>query len=98
MSKSKQLVERLFNSAGITVNGNKPFDIQVHDERLYKRILADRELGFGESYMEGWWSSQRMDETVSKLLAVNARDAIKPSPAAAKTVIVAALTNPQKKR
>ncbi len=97
MNKSKVFVQRLLSSASITVDGPQPFDIQVHDDRFYKRVIADRELGFGESYMDGWWSSQRLDQTIATLLAGNLRDAVKPSPAAAKTVIVATITNPQKK-
>ncbi len=95
MNKSKQIVEQLLASGGITVNGNQPFDIQVHDDRFYKRALADREVGIGESYMDGWWTSRQLDETVSRLLSVNVREALKLSPSLAKTVILANLTNPQ---
>ncbi|MEX0995063.1 MAG: hypothetical protein WD599_06000 [Balneolaceae bacterium] len=36
------------------INGSRPWDIQIHDERFYKRVLAENTLGLGESYMEGW--------------------------------------------
>ncbi len=36
--------------------------IKVHDERVYQRILRDRNLGMGESYVEGWWDCEHLDE------------------------------------
>ncbi len=54
-SSSKTTVENLLKAAGITINGKQPYDIQVHDERLYKRVVKYRELGLGEAYMDGWW-------------------------------------------
>ncbi|MBI3654743.1 MAG: class I SAM-dependent methyltransferase [Acidobacteria bacterium] len=31
--------------------------IQVHNERVFKRVLAGNDVGFGEAYMDGDWSS-----------------------------------------
>ncbi|CAG0887285.1 unnamed protein product, partial [Cyprideis torosa] len=33
----------------------KPWDIDVHDPRFYRRVAVDHALGLGETYMEGWW-------------------------------------------
>ena len=41
--------------AGITLGGNRPTDLVVHDERTYPRVFAHGSLGLGEAYMEGWW-------------------------------------------
>jgi cyclopropane-fatty-acyl-phospholipid synthase len=38
--------------------------VTVHDERVYARILRDRNLGIGESYMEGWWDCEAIDEVI----------------------------------
>ncbi len=43
------------------IGGANPWDIQVHDERLYRRVLAEGTLGAGESYMDGWWDAERLD-------------------------------------
>src|SRR5690606_4450035 len=45
-----------------------PWDIRVHDRRWYARIFRERELGLGESYMEGWWDCARLDEMFFRLL------------------------------
>ncbi len=66
--ESKALVEELLSIAGITINGDKPYDIQVLNEDLYERILRDEALGLGESYMDGWWEAESVDEFINRLL------------------------------
>ena len=41
-------VRDLFARAGVTIDGDRPWDIQVHDERFYARMLAQGSLGVGE--------------------------------------------------
>ena len=47
---------------GVTLNGTQPQDIQIHDPRVYQRVLIHGTLGLGESYMDGWWDSDALDE------------------------------------
>ena len=68
MSKSKEIVTELMASAGVQVNGIKPYDIQIHNENLYDRALSLKSLGLGEAYMDGWWDCERLDEFVSRIL------------------------------
>jgi cyclopropane-fatty-acyl-phospholipid synthase len=62
MGSSKQLVENMFKAGGIIMNGNNPWDPQVHNPKLYDRLLGGGSLGFGEAYMEGWWDCEALDE------------------------------------
>jgi cyclopropane-fatty-acyl-phospholipid synthase len=39
-----------------------------------------RELGLGESYMDGWWDCKRIDQLITNLLSINIRDYVKVSP------------------
>nr|QBK91817.1 MAG: mycolic acid cyclopropane synthetase [Pithovirus LCPAC304] len=41
--------------------------IAVYDERVYDRLLKDRNLGMGESYMEGWWDCKRLDDFICQV-------------------------------
>ena len=59
-------VEALLNFAGVSIDGNAPTDIRVHDPRLYARILAHGSLGLGEAYMDGWWDCRQLDELVRR--------------------------------
>jgi cyclopropane-fatty-acyl-phospholipid synthase len=73
----ESVVRELFAAAGIAVNGSQPFDIQVIDTRFHARLMRDGELGFGESYMDGWWDCEALDELVSRVLKANLQDQVK---------------------
>lgn len=62
------LVRELFAGAGVTVGGSNPWDPQVHDERLYARVLRDGTLGVGEAYVEGWWDCPALDQMIDRIL------------------------------
>ena len=75
--KDETVLRNLFASAGITINGNKPYDIQVNNPQFYSRVLAESTLGFGESYMDGWWDCEAIDQLIDKLLRGDLEYAIK---------------------
>jgi len=62
MSRAQDVMTNLLGSADIRINGARPWDIQVHDRRFFNRVLASGTLGFGESYMDGWWDCEALDE------------------------------------
>ena len=62
------MVERSFKIADIRINGNRPWDIQVHHEGLYRRAIAQGSLGLGEAYMDGWWDCEGLDEAFCRVL------------------------------
>lgn len=68
---AKTIVTDLLLEAEIAINGDKPWDIQVHDERFYQRIMEDVDFEFGESYMDGWWDCEALDECVGKILGAH---------------------------
>jgi cyclopropane-fatty-acyl-phospholipid synthase len=57
----------ILERAGIAIGGNAPWDIQVHDDRVYARALRDGTLGVGEAYVEGWWDCQAIDQMFERL-------------------------------
>ncbi|MEJ7600828.1 MAG: cyclopropane fatty acyl phospholipid synthase [Kofleriaceae bacterium] len=68
--RAADLCRELLANADIQVGGDRPWDIQVHDERLWSRILRDGTLGAGEAYMEGWWDTPALDQFVDKAMRV----------------------------
>ncbi len=66
-SDYQRIVENLLLLADIKINGNRSHDIQVHDGRFYKRFLKNARLGLGESYMDGWWDCENLEEMFMKL-------------------------------
>ncbi|CAI1758778.1 Cyclopropane-fatty-acyl-phospholipid synthase [Serratia quinivorans] len=63
-----RIVAELLSAAGIAINGNRACDIKVHNPALFKRILQEGSLGFGESYMDGWWDCERLDALFTRVL------------------------------
>ena len=59
--KARELVQKLAEKADIRINGDRPWDIQVHNDELYARVLRQGTLGLGEAYMDGWWDCEAMD-------------------------------------
>jgi cyclopropane-fatty-acyl-phospholipid synthase len=69
----------LFEQAGVTINGAQPWDVQIHDNRWYRRVCQKKNLGLGESYMDGWWDCGQIDEMISRLLRGGLDDKLKGS-------------------
>jgi cyclopropane-fatty-acyl-phospholipid synthase len=59
---------RLLEEADVRFDGGRPWDVRVHNLDLYDRAMRHGSLGFGESYMDGDWDSDRLDETLTRLL------------------------------
>lgn len=66
-------------AADITVDGPKSRDIRVYDDRFYERMMKDRNLGLGDSYMEGWWDCDRVDKLICHLLRSGIEEKIRES-------------------
>jgi cyclopropane-fatty-acyl-phospholipid synthase len=73
----KAAVQDILSEADVTVNGNMPWDIQVADERFYRRILREGSLGLGESYMDKWWDCEELDTFFAKLVLINPEEKIR---------------------
>ncbi|MBS0635369.1 MAG: cyclopropane fatty acyl phospholipid synthase [Verrucomicrobia bacterium] len=67
-SGAKKQVTELFRRADVTVNGNQPWDIQVHNDAFYDRVMTGGSLALGETYMEGMWDSPHVDQFIYHLL------------------------------
>jgi cyclopropane-fatty-acyl-phospholipid synthase len=65
------ILVRLLERADIRFNGDRPWDIQVRDPSVFDQIIHRGSLGFGESYMDGAWESDALDETFHKLLSAD---------------------------
>jgi cyclopropane-fatty-acyl-phospholipid synthase len=69
MSRAKRILTELLARAGVGVNRDGPGDIRVLNEDFYGRVLRDQSLGLGESYTEGWWECEHLDELFCRLCA-----------------------------
>ncbi len=67
-SQEAAFVEKLLAKADIKIQGDRPWDIQVHRPELYKRVLYGGSLALGESYMDGWWDCDALDQFFDRVL------------------------------
>jgi cyclopropane-fatty-acyl-phospholipid synthase len=76
----KDRIIGLLKDAGVSVNGPNPWDIRIHDERLWTRLFAQGSLGLGEAYMDGWWDADDLAEFFNKVLVGRVAEKLKITP------------------
>ncbi len=91
-----ETVERLLSLADVRIDGDRPWDIQVHDEAMYARVLAEGALGLGESYMDGWWDSESVDQFFQHILSATLEAKVRPG-SELPSLVKARLLNLQKR-
>ncbi|MDP2656585.1 MAG: cyclopropane fatty acyl phospholipid synthase [bacterium] len=69
-SPLKKKTQEILALADVTINGSNSWDIQVHNDDFYDRVLSHGSLGLGESYMDGWWDAPALDQFFDKILSV----------------------------
>lgn len=75
----KEIVSNLLAYADVKINGDRTWDIQVHDNTFYGRILAHGSLGLGESYTAGQWDCPNLDQLFYHILNADLDHKIKPN-------------------
>lgn len=68
MAMYETRVRDVLERAGIRIGGSNPWDVQVHDPSIYRRLLTHGSLALGESYSEGLWSCAAVDQLIQRLL------------------------------
>jgi cyclopropane-fatty-acyl-phospholipid synthase len=94
-NKFQDTAQQLLFVAGIKIDGNNPWDISVHNEKYYQRVLSQITLGLGESYMDGWWDCDKLDEFFSRVIRAQIQNHIKKNWSLIYQVLLARLLNRQ---
>ncbi|HYE06993.1 MAG TPA: cyclopropane fatty acyl phospholipid synthase [Planctomycetota bacterium] len=66
--RAQRSIETRFAGADVRIGGDRPWDIRVHDERVYRSVLLAGSLGLGDAYVAGWWDCAALDECFTRLL------------------------------
>ena len=69
MVEFEKTVRRILTKADVKLGGNRLWDIQVHHPGFYRRVILQGSLGLGESYMDGWWDCEQIDQFFHRILA-----------------------------
>ena len=60
-------IKQALDAAGVTIDGPAPWDVRIKDPRMYQRVLRDGTLGVGETFVEGWWDCDALDQMIDKV-------------------------------
>ena len=90
-------VHELLDGTDNKINGSRPWDIRVHDDRFFQRVLGQGSLGAGESYMDGWWDCEQLDEMLTRILQADIEQHLR-SPRGVMLGFMARLINMQSRR
>ncbi|MFY0664261.1 MAG: cyclopropane fatty acyl phospholipid synthase [Natronospirillum sp.] len=69
----------LLERADVKINGSQPWDIQIHDNSVAERVLAGGSIGLGESYMDGLWEVEHLDEFLVRVFRAKLDREIQPA-------------------
>lgn len=64
----------LLAKAGIEIDGHRAWDMRINNSAVYDRIMLERSLGLGESYVDGWWDCAALDDFFYRLLQIRIQD------------------------
>ena len=67
-SRVKKILRKMLSPSGVQVDGNKPWDIRIHNPDFHERVLSGGSLALGESYMDGWWDCEALDQFFEKIM------------------------------
>jgi cyclopropane-fatty-acyl-phospholipid synthase len=96
--KYKKTVEEILGLAGVEINGSNPWDIRIHNDQFYRKVITEGELGMGESYMDNWWDAEKIDELIFKIVKTRPEEKIRLKFPILLKVISARVFNLQSKR
>lgn len=96
-SDPEKVAREMLAQADVTINGNRPWDITVHNKDLYTRVMQQGSLGLGEAYMDGWWDCRALDQFFYKILSADLDSKIQLNWTIISSIITAKLLNLQSK-
>lgn len=73
-----RMMEELLEIADVRLGGDRPWDIRLLAEGVPERVFARGNLGLGESYMDGAWECDRLDELFDRILRARLDRHVKP--------------------
>ena len=77
-SRLHRLLVELFEQADIRIGGDRPWDIRLIDANVPERVFSLGSLGLGESYMDGHWQAERLDQFFEKILRAHLDREVRP--------------------
>src|SRR5260221_4249249 len=70
MNLLRSIAEKVLARADVRLDGPRAWDIQVHDARFFKRVALHGSIGFGEAYLDGWWSTGDLEGLATRIASL----------------------------
>ncbi|HEY1550955.1 MAG TPA: cyclopropane fatty acyl phospholipid synthase [Kofleriaceae bacterium] len=67
-ARARERTEALLVESGVRVDGDEPWDPIIKHPRVFPRLVRDGTLGLGESYVDGDWDCEALDELATRVL------------------------------
>ena len=77
MNKAKDFVSGVLAEIDVRVGGDRPWDLLVHNDEFYGRVMAEAALGLGESYMDEWWDCEQLDELLFRVIRADLKQHVR---------------------
>lgn len=71
------MIEELLSQADIQVNGQRGWDITINDQKAFQRAFFGGIVGIGNSYVDGQWDCENIDELVDRVYRARLHDKVK---------------------
>ena len=95
INRYREVLQEFLKPADVRLNGESKWDIRVNNDDFYSKILAGGSLAFGESYMDGWWDCDALDELFDRLQQAILKRKMKRPSTALRSVLRAKISNLQ---
>jgi cyclopropane-fatty-acyl-phospholipid synthase len=78
LDKLRKKCEDILRLADINLSGDRPWDLEIYNNKFFDRIFSEGSLALGEGYMDGWWDAHSVDQFICKLLSSDVEEKINP--------------------
>lgn len=68
MAQPPVVIQALTESVDVRFDGERPWDLKVHDPSFYGDLLRRGSLALGEGYVNGAWDCEALDQLFTRLL------------------------------
>lgn len=65
--RAEDIVREILSRADVVVNGHRPWDLRVRDERFYQRVIERGGAVARVCYGDGWWDVPRLDQFFERM-------------------------------
>jgi cyclopropane-fatty-acyl-phospholipid synthase len=67
----ESMIRSFLDPADVRIDGSRPWDLRITDPRFHRRVATDGLLGLGESYVDGWWDCDSLDQLFDRCHRAN---------------------------